>query len=108
MEHYNVVLSIEARADMREIVRYIAKELREPLTEEKMLDLFDEAVLSLEILPERYALAADGYLAAQGIRMLTVGNYLIFYIVNRGKKTVDIFRILYGRRNWMSILRTQI
>ena len=104
MERYNVILSLEARADIREIVRYIAKELREPSTAEQMLDRIDEAVASLEIMPEKYALVADEYLASCGIRMVVVKKYLIFYTVEHSKSEVNISRVLYGKRNWIELL----
>lgn len=104
MEHYNVIVSLEAGADIREIVRYIAKELREPSTAEQMLDRIDEAVASLETMPEKYALVTDEYLASCGIRMVAVKKYLIFYTVDHSKNEVNISRALYGKRNWIELL----
>lgn len=104
MERYNVVLSLEARADIHEIVRYIAKELREPSTAEHMLDRIEEAIASLESMPEKYALVSDEYLASFGIRMAAVRKYIIFYTVEHSKKEVNISRVLYGRRNWIGLL----
>lgn len=106
MERYNVILSLEAKADIREIVRYIAKELREPSTAEQMLDRIDEAVASLETMPEKYALVTDEYLASCGIRMIVVKKYLIFYTVEHSKKEVNISRMLYGKRNWIDLMMT--
>lgn len=104
MERYNVILSLEARADIREIVRYIARELREPSTAEHMLDRIEEAIASLESMPEKYALVSDEYLASLGIRMVTVKKYIIFYTVEHSKKEVNISRVLYGKRNWIDLL----
>ena len=98
MERYNVILSLEAREDIREIVRYIAKELRELSTAEQMLDRIDETVASLETMPEKYALVTDEYLASCGIRMVVVKKYLIFYTVDYSKSEVNISRVLYGKR----------
>lgn len=104
MERYNVILSLEARADVREIVRYIAKELREPSTAEHMLGCIEETIGSLESMPEKYALVSDEYLAACGIRMVAVKKYLIFYTVDHSKNEVNISRVLYGKRNWIDLL----
>lgn len=104
MERYNVILSLEAKADIHEIVRYIAKELREPSTAEQMLDRIEEAIASLESMPEKYALVSDEYLASCGIRMIAVKKYLIFYTVERSKKEVNISRVLYGKRNWIDLM----
>lgn len=108
MEHYKVHLSREAEADIRSAVRYVAVHLQEPSTAEHMLDSFAEAIASLKTLPERFGLVADSDLAALGLRMLTVGNYLISYVVNRGELRVDIPRVLYGKRNWIQLLKNDI
>ena len=104
MERYNVILSIEARADIREIVRYIAKELQEPSTAERMLDRIEETIGSLESMPEKYAVVSDEYLASCGIRMAAVKKHLIFYTINHSENEVNIVRVLYGKRNWIDLL----
>lgn len=107
MELYNVILSLEARADIQEIVRYIAKELREPSTAVQMLDRIEEAIASLESMPEKYALVSDEYLTSCGIRMIAVKKYLIFYTVEHSKKEVNISRVLYGKRNWIDLMMAE-
>ena len=104
MEHYETILSQEANADIRSIIRYIAVNLREPTTAESLLHRFEETFLSLETMPERFLLVSDAYLASAGIRTVSVGNYLLFYTVNRNTKIVYILRVLYGKRNWIAIL----
>ncbi len=104
MEHYDVILSSTAESDIRGIVRYIAVDLREAATAEKMLDKFDDAIRSLESMPERNPLVSDPDLAALSLRMQPVGNYLIFYVVNHGAHQVNIVRVQYGRRDWIKIL----
>ena len=37
-------------------------------------------------------------------RRLVVGDYLVFYMVNETKKTVEIHRILHGSRNIIRII----
>ncbi len=105
MERYKVILSREAYADLRGVVRYLAVNLREPSTAESMLDRLEKAAFSLETMPERFALVSDSYLASWGIRMTSVGNYLLFYVADRGANEVNVLRILYGKRNWMEILK---
>lgn len=107
MEHYNVILSERANADIRAAIRYIAVELRNPQAAGVLLDKFDDAIQSLDTMPERVALVSDDYLASRGFRMIAVGNYLLFYIVNRQERVVNIPRVLYGRRNWRELLNNQ-
>jgi hypothetical protein len=45
--------------------------------------------------PNIRSLVQDKYLASLGYRWINVKNYTIFYII----------RFLYGRRNWINILK---
>ncbi|MGI6487748.1 MAG: type II toxin-antitoxin system RelE/ParE family toxin [Syntrophomonadaceae bacterium] len=38
------------------------------------------------------------------IHKLMVGNYIIFYVISEEDAAVTVVRILYGRRNWASLL----
>ena len=107
MEHYNVVLTDEAKADIRAAARYIVFKLREPNTAESLLDSFDEEITSLETMPERYGYVHDEYLASLGIRMAAVGKYLLFYLTDRAALTVTVIRVLHGRRDWIALLTDQ-
>lgn len=107
MEHYNVKFTEHARSDIRASVHYIAVDLREPDTAKRMAVRFKEEIASLKNMPDRFPLVSDQYLASLGLRMTSVGSYLIFYLVNHEKGQVEIFRVLYGKRNWIGILTAQ-
>lgn len=104
MEHYKVKFTEKTQEDIRAAVRYIAVDLREPDTAERMAIRIREEAVSLKNMPERYPLVPDRYLASLGFRMTSVGNYLIFCIVNHNERQVEISRVLYGKRNWIEIL----
>ncbi len=106
MEHYKVVVYKSAKEDIRSAVTYISKTLRESDTAQNMARRFREAILSLSDMPERFPVVPDSYLASLGFRMTSVGNYLIFYIVQKDAHKVDVVRVLYGRRNWIELLTT--
>ena len=107
MERYKVVVTDEARSDLRAAARYIAMELRQPDTAEKLLDRFVDEIESLETMPQSHPCVRDDYLAGLGIRMTMVGNYLLVYLADRSALTVTILRVLHGRRDWLAILREQ-
>lgn len=104
MMKYNLVIAEAAEADINGIADYISYELKEPNTALKQLARIQEAMATLEELPERHSLVQDEYLAAKGIRKLPIDNYLLFYTVNKSANTVNIVRVLHGRRDWESIL----
>lgn len=104
MKRYNLAIAEAAEADLDGIADYISYELKEPTTALKHLARIEEAMTTLEELPERYSLVQDEYLAAKGIRKLPIDNYLIFYNVNKSTNTINIARVLHGKRDWESIL----
>lgn len=93
-----------AVSDLKGISDYLAHELREPATARKLVSKIKEAVMSLREMPTRHALVADERLAIQGIRKFVVDNYIVFYVASEKQATVTVVRILYGRRDWQSLL----
>lgn len=104
MSKYNIEITEPAEKDLYGIGQYIAKELLEPAIAKKVVEKIGEVILKLEELPLRNALVTDEKLALRGIRKIIMDNYIVFYIVTEEQKTVTIVRILYGRRNWISLI----
>ncbi len=100
MENYKVKIYPAAQQDLMEIIDYL-----NTLSEEAALryyDLLTGQIASLSHMPERCPKPRDLALAARGYRCLIVENYLVFYIVSGD--TVQIHRILYGRRDYRFLL----
>ncbi|SFG17424.1 type II toxin-antitoxin system RelE/ParE family toxin [Sporolactobacillus nakayamae] len=104
MSTYKLMMSIPAVNDLQEISRYIARELREPETAQKLVAKIKRNVMRLSELPTRYPCTADPYLASRGIRRIAVDHYLVFYLIHEEERTVSIIRILSGKRNWEQLL----
>lgn len=104
MKRYRILLTEPAAEDLLAIAAYMAQELREPVTAQRLVGKIREAVMGLAVMPTRYATVADGYLAAQGIRKLPVEHYIVFYVVSEKDAMVTVIRILYGRREWEHLL----
>jgi len=104
MMQYYLIITEAAEADLDGIADYISYELKEPNTALKQLNRIQETMTTLEELPERHSLVQDKYLATKGIRKLPTDNYLIFYTINKSTNTVNIIRVLHGRRDWENIL----
>ena len=104
MKRYNLVIAEAAETDLDGIADYISCELKEPITALKQIARIEEAMATLEELPERHSIVQDKYLAVKGIRKLLMDNYLIFYTVNKSTNTINIVRVMHGRRDWESIL----
>jgi len=65
--NYRIRIVKPARADMREIHRYIALYLQNPIAAIKRIDLIDTNIQSLKTIPTRFPLVQDAYLVSNGI-----------------------------------------
>lgn len=104
MNKYNIIITEPAEIDLKEIGRYISKELLEPVIALKMIEKIGTSILNLEQMPQRNSLVIDERLRNQGVRKVVVDNYIIFYVISEKDKQIFIVRILYGRRDWINLL----
>mgnify|MGYP005805937719 CR=1 FL=1 len=100
MEKYNVLLYPTAKQDLLEIIDYL--NTLSPEAALRYYDLLTDEISSLSHMPERCPHPRDLALAAKGYRYLIVKDYLVFYVISGN--TVQIRRILYGRRDYRSLL----
>lgn len=96
MDKYTVRLYARAYRDLDGIYEYIAYNLSEPLAANNMIDALEEAIYSLEYLPERGAIRRIGTYANGDYRQLFVKHYVIVYRVLREKKEVHVVTVRYG------------
>ncbi len=100
MERYKVKIYPSAQRDLRDIADYL--NTLSPSAALRYYDKLTEETAGLSTMPERCPKPRNLALAAKGYRYLIVENYLIFYVVSGG--TVQIRRILYGRRDYRALL----
>ena len=103
---YSVFFTEPAEDDLLSSLRYISDVLKAPSAANQLLLDIEEKVKILETAPLCCALVDDEYLCTKGIRSLLVKNYQIFYVVKENETTVSIIRILYARRDWAFLLKT--
>lgn len=104
MSKYSIEITEPAEHDLKDIIRYIAIELRDPHAAENVMEKIGSGVYGLVDLPLRNPLVLDERLSFQGIRKIIIDNYLVFYAVDEEQFSVTIIRILYCRRDWMNLL----
>jgi plasmid stabilization system protein ParE len=105
---FQVNVTESAENDLYSAANFIATVLCNLTEANDLLDNADDLIDSLEIMPLRHALVDDEDLADFGIRKTLLGNYLLFYVLREEKKVVNVLRVLYGRRDWQSILKTDL
>ena len=101
---YHVAITNAAEIDLDKIAMYISNELYAPEAALALLDEMDQHIVGLEQMPKKFPLVSDERLAQFNIRYVPVKNYIIFYTVDDYMREVTIIRILYSKRDWISIL----
>ena len=96
LDKYAVKLYSRADRDLDNIYSYIAHNLLAPGTAANMANALEEAIYSLEELPERGAIRQTGIYANQGYRQLFVKNYVIIYKVLKNQRQVHIVTVRYA------------
>ena len=105
-DSYKVGYSVDALNDLREIYAYIANELLVPETAGAQLVRIRKEVRSLESMPARYALVRWEPWHSMKMRQLLVDNYIVYYFVDDGKRTVTVVRVFYDGRDVEGIINS--
>lgn len=108
MKSYHVHITTAAARDLSRAADYIEFSLKNQLASDSLIGEAEEILSGLSHMPERFALVDDKLLTAWGIRFVQVKNYLAFYTVSQEANTVYVLRFLYGKSDWMSILRSGV
>ena len=102
---YNIHITRTAEQDISEAADYIEFSLPNPIAADALLDEIETQINALADFPEQFELADDPVLNSWGIRFTTIKNYLAFYVIDDEKQIIHIIRFLYGKRDWLPILR---
>jgi plasmid stabilization system protein ParE len=89
---YSVILSHRASKDLTGIVKYIAA--ANPDAAERIGFELVNLAMSLDSMPYRGSKVKK----RRGVLKLVHGDYLIYYRVNEGKKTVEVLSFQHGAR----------
>lgn len=98
MDKYAVKLLSRAYRDLEGIYAYIAEILLEPSSAQKLLDALEEAIFSLEELPQWGAPRKNGAYANKGYCQLFIKNFTVIYRVDAAKKQIVIVTVRYSKR----------
>lgn len=97
---YHVGMTDEARRNLENIFRYVAKSLQEPGTAASLIDELEAGLLSLNSMPQRCPERQIGIYAGKGYRQLFIKNYTIIFRVEEMTRQVIILTIRYSRSNF--------
>ena len=103
MKQYDVTYTERAECDLRGIYEYIAFTLLEPHVAGKQSNRIINAVSGLDQMPERFRRYENEPWRSEGLRVMPVDNYLVFYVPSelptKPKGMVTVIRIIYGGRD---------
>lgn len=105
MDKYIVKITDMAIGQIKEIVTYISVSLSEPETAIKWADFLKNKIADLSFMPGRYPLIDREPWKSEGVRKMTVKNFLIYYYINENEKAVWVTTVVYGRREQLNILK---
>lgn len=94
--------SPEARADLRELRRYIVKVLGNPTAAERIAGNVIRDCSALKQFPKLGMRLSEKTGESTDLRFLISGNYIAFYRIADG--CISVSRILDGRSNYLRIL----
>ncbi|MDY3794515.1 MAG: type II toxin-antitoxin system RelE/ParE family toxin [Erysipelotrichaceae bacterium] len=98
-ETYTIKYSTKAINDLRDIYSYIAFNLQAPETAAKMVRRIRNSIKELDFMPERNPILDWEPWNSLNTHKMSVGKYLVFYIVDPLQSSVSIVRIVYGKRD---------
>ncbi len=96
---YSVTIQPDAAVELDEIFAYVAHQLRNPLDASRLVNRLEDAIMSLGEMPYRAPLSRDPRFAIQGVRTMSVGNHMIYYIVDDVIREVSIVHVAHQLRS---------
>ena len=97
---YDVMLTEQAESDLRGIYEHIAFELLEPDYAKGQIDRLEKHILDLANFPKKYREYTEEPWKSRGMRMMSVDNYIVFYIPDDTTAIVTVNRVMYSARDF--------
>ena len=98
----NIRYTPEAEDDLAGIKKYITEQLENPVAAVNTITKITKSIRRLELFPESGSRLSSIIDLNTDYRFLVCANYLAFYRINGND--VNIIRVLYGRRDYTTIL----
>ncbi len=101
--NYEIVLTDIAKEEIEEIYEYISQELSEISAANRLMDKIEQNFLRLEQNP--YSCVEVHIKPHNEVyRKLVIDNYIALYEVDEKYKQVVIYRVVYGRMDYLKLM----
>lgn len=104
MKMYKIVRTEKAENQLRDIIYYIADDSDNIDIALTYLEKIEQSINRLKEFPNSGTIPRYSVLKKQGYRVLIVEKHLVFYKVNEENKTVIIYSIVDGRREYKNLI----
>lgn len=104
MKMYKIVRTEKAENQLRDIIYYIADDSDNIDIALTYLEKIEQSINRLKEIPNSGTIPRYSVLKKQGYRVLIVEKHLVFYKVNEENKTVIIYAIVDGRREYKNLI----
>ncbi|MDD4171089.1 MAG: type II toxin-antitoxin system RelE/ParE family toxin [Syntrophomonas sp.] len=101
---YKILRTDKAEEQLREIIFYIADDSGNIDIALEYLDKIETAINRLQEFPESGSIPRYSILKKQGYRVVIVERHLVFYEINEADKSVIIYAIVDGRREYLNLI----
>ncbi len=101
---YKILRTDKAEEQLREIIFYIADDSGDVDIALGYLDKIETAINRLQEFPESGSIPRYSILKKQGYRVIIVERHLVFYKFIEEEKTVIIYAIVDGRREYRNLI----
>jgi toxin ParE1/3/4 len=104
MKMYKIIRTDKAEDQLMDIIYYIADDSGSIDPALSYLDKIEETINRLKGFPNSGSIPRYSVLKKQGYRVVIVEKHLIFYKINEEDKTVIIYAIVDGRREYKNLV----
>ena len=101
---YKIIRTAKADEQLRDIIFYIAEDSGNVDVALQYLDKLEKAVMNLSEFPYAGVKPRYSILQKQGYLVLIVERHLVFYKVDEEEKTVTVYAVVAGRREYKNLL----
>lgn len=99
---YEIVFTDTAKEELEEIYEYISEHLLEVGAANRLMDKIEQSILRLEQNP--YSCVQVHIKPHNNVyRKLVIDNYIALYEVEETYKQVVIYRVVYGKRDYLKM-----
>jgi len=105
---FKLIFSEEVNKDITSSINYIKDTLNARMAARKHSEELRKKYAKLKENPFIRPLVQNKLLASKGLRSIMVKNYRLIYKVDEENNTVYLYRFMYNRRDWVTILTNEI